>query len=843
MPAATSPVTRSPKRTRRADREIRTSQRLRRLLIGVALLLVVALVAGVVAVWQRNRADDSAAAAQGAERAAEAERDQARIDRLVAESERELDSHLDLALLLAAEARRRDDTIETRGALLTALTHNLTSERLRPGASPSTGGMIQHTNSSFLGFLAGPRRLQYEADISADGRIVASVGRDTANTGGLTLVYDTTSRAEVGRIESDQPIWGVDVSPDGAFVLARDDESLYLFDTVQQTTTRLAVEVPAGDVFINALIQPGTTRVLSFTDQGTSQLWDWESEAPVATTLPPAQVTKAAFLPDGSLVVDQPDAAILVWDVDAGRAQRAVDLEAPPSAIGATAITADGARLVGVEPAGRTYVWDLGTGRLVGEPATRPGTGRAIAASPTDASTIAIGSGGGGISLYDLDSEQVIGDRLYGHGSGIRDLTYSADGRYLVSVADDGLIGLWGDNDAAGLIAQPVAPDAHNIAYSADGRHALVRNSFTSRYEVRDAETLDEPGVVIQAPAGAPDRIGFGQLSADGSTVLAVTDEQPAGRLFASDAETGRPIWTLADADFVPGPPNVSPDGRVAVAVDFDFLRLRAWDITTGRRIGDVTIADVPDVPDGEAFAGVPQFSPDGKHLDVPANLGVVRFRVDDLEPVAYVSVPGPFVVSQIESVPESDDVIAVGNGRRARPSRHGDVEGGRGRSLGRPVDARVGRREPRRFARCRVPRVLVPARVVRRAHAPARRQAVPRRRLHLRPDVHERQPIPRGQRALLRAQPLGHRSRRSGKTRRARRRAATSRPPSGTRSSAPTCPTRRRAPAGRAPMTRDRRSDPDAATALQPRCIRFATGLPHRDGIEANHEPSGRQS
>ena len=185
----------------RADREIRTSQRLRRLLIGVALLLVVALVAGVVAVWQRNRADDSAAAAQGAERAAEAERDQARIDRLVAESERELDSHLDLALLLAAEARRRDDSTETRGALLTALTHNLTSERLRPGASPSTGGAIQHTNSSFLGFLAGPRRhLQFDVDVSDDGRIVASVGpRPRARPGqivtavGLVLVFDTTT--------------------------------------------------------------------------------------------------------------------------------------------------------------------------------------------------------------------------------------------------------------------------------------------------------------------------------------------------------------------------------------------------------------------------------------------------------------------------------------------------------------------------------------------------------------------------------------------------------------------------------------------------------------------------
>ena len=230
----------------RGDREVRTSQRLRRLLVGVALLLVIALVAGVVAVWQRNRADDSAAAAQGAERVAEAERDEARIDRLVAESERELDSHLDLALLLAAEARRRDDTIETRGALLTALTDNLTSERLRPGASPfdwrrdPTHQLVVPRVPRRSPSSAVRRRYQRRRTHRRDR------GPRHANTGGLTLVYDTTSRAEMGRIESDQPIWGVDVSPDGAFVLARDDDSLYLFDTAQQTTTRLAVEVPAA---------------------------------------------------------------------------------------------------------------------------------------------------------------------------------------------------------------------------------------------------------------------------------------------------------------------------------------------------------------------------------------------------------------------------------------------------------------------------------------------------------------------------------------------------------------------------------------------------------------------
>ena len=71
----------------------------------------------------------------------------------------------------------------------------------------------------------------------------------------------------------------------------------------------------------------------------------------------------------------------------------------------------------------------------------------------------------------------------------------------------------------------------------------------------------------------------------------------------------------------------------------------------------------MPGPNDSEAFNGVAQFSPDGKHIDVPTNLGVARFRADDLEPVSYVRTPGPFVVSQIESIPETDDVIAVGNG------------------------------------------------------------------------------------------------------------------------------------------------------------------------------------
>jgi hypothetical protein len=95
----------------------RTNRRLRLLVGGVAGLLVIALVAGLLAWRQQRRAEETAATEQ--------------VGRLVAESERLLDSQLDRALLLAVEARRRDDTPATRGALLTALTDNLSSERVQ----------------------------------------------------------------------------------------------------------------------------------------------------------------------------------------------------------------------------------------------------------------------------------------------------------------------------------------------------------------------------------------------------------------------------------------------------------------------------------------------------------------------------------------------------------------------------------------------------------------------------------------------------------------------------------------------------------------------------------------
>ena len=79
------------------------------LLAGVVVLLALALVAGAVALVQRGHARHTATVAQAG--------------RLAAQSREVVAKHPDLGLLLALEAGRLDDSVDSRGALLGALEH------------------------------------------------------------------------------------------------------------------------------------------------------------------------------------------------------------------------------------------------------------------------------------------------------------------------------------------------------------------------------------------------------------------------------------------------------------------------------------------------------------------------------------------------------------------------------------------------------------------------------------------------------------------------------------------------------------------------------------------------
>ena len=197
----------------------RQHRRLRGLLIGALVFLVVALIAGVLAVGQANRADQNAAQAEQAAVSADARRVGARS---------QLTDDISLSLLLATAGARLDDSPETRANLATALSKRPMLVR----SGPSEGGYLELM------------------DVSRDGRLIAS--SDGQNRMHL---YDAATNRLLRSYNADRPVPGdawhlTAFSPDSgqlAVILEgwRSREPVRLLDTdTMKPTTKL--ELPGN---------------------------------------------------------------------------------------------------------------------------------------------------------------------------------------------------------------------------------------------------------------------------------------------------------------------------------------------------------------------------------------------------------------------------------------------------------------------------------------------------------------------------------------------------------------------------------------------------------------------
>src|SRR5262249_9521897 len=168
---------------RRAQTQLRQNRRLRRLLVAIGVVLVVALVFGAFAVTQRDRANQQRNRAQAATVAAQ-------LDRAVADVPGLLPRNRTLALLLAAQAQQLRPEADARGALVERV---VWEPRLR------------------FTLWSGHDAYAWMAAYPDDRRIVA-LGR----TGGD--VWDVVARRRVGSFSVPPDAGGVAVSPDGRLI-------------------------------------------------------------------------------------------------------------------------------------------------------------------------------------------------------------------------------------------------------------------------------------------------------------------------------------------------------------------------------------------------------------------------------------------------------------------------------------------------------------------------------------------------------------------------------------------------------------------------------------------------
>jgi WD40 repeat protein/DNA-binding SARP family transcriptional activator len=271
-------------------------RRLRIVLTGAAVLLVLALAAGGLAAVQSGRAQDSAAAAR---RAA----DSARHSALSADARRvgaraQLTDDISLSLLLAAAGARLDESPETRVDLLTALAKRPTLVR----SAPPAGGYLE------------------AMEVSPDGRWIASSDDRNrmhlydAATNRLLRSYDAGPPAEDGQAFTIGAF-----SPDSSqlavtLTVGDSTEPVRLLDPkTMQATRRLAypgrpavgvgLQFSADGRYLAATVLEGYDASQGAQNGGYAVVWDLRSPSTPPVRIPISNIRQGlALSPDGETV-------------------------------------------------------------------------------------------------------------------------------------------------------------------------------------------------------------------------------------------------------------------------------------------------------------------------------------------------------------------------------------------------------------------------------------------------------------------------------------------------------------------------------------------------------------
>jgi WD40 repeat protein/class 3 adenylate cyclase len=570
------------------------NRRLRVMLGGAVAALGVAIVAGVLALNQRNTARATALTADA--------------QRLGAEALTE--DRIDRSLLLARAGVGLEETARTRSNLLSAL--------LR--APRAAIGLVRGTADSEI----------YTAARSPDGRMLA-----IGDAPGVVTTFDTSSRRKLGeyRIGSgigDGLVQTVAFSPDGRTLavtglsnLPQLDLALDLLDarTLQRSSR---IELPSfpelGELVVatpwlspdgrNALVLLGNPdgparSVLLRIDRRTGDIVGR-----------PLRVGAAALdlLPtrDGRVLVPSPDDdETLEIDAESMRVARR-------HAVGgfAGALSPDSGALAVGSRDGSIRLLDMRSGE-VRRFARGHRSGVVDMAFTADGRSLVSSDFDGGVVVWNVERGQT-SEELSTHRGPVWSLVISPDGRTLYSAGNDGRLMLWDLAGTRRLVRSfalgrsfPEDQTPRGLAVSPDGK-VLALTHGDGTVDLFDATTLRRRGSV-QAIRG----VAFATAFSPDGRLLAVGGEE--GRIKLWNARTLKHAGSLTGLNGTVQTVAFSPDGKSLAAAEViaDRPSLRVWNVPRHAVAFDV------DAPEVTALA----FSPDGRMIALAALDGGTEIR------------------------------------------------------------------------------------------------------------------------------------------------------------------------------------------------------------------------
>ncbi|MEV4493838.1 trypsin-like peptidase domain-containing protein [Micromonospora coxensis] len=572
----------------------RNNRRLRRGVVALAFLLVAAVVAGGLAVWQQRVAD-------GQRHRAEQQRAVA-LSRLYSSESltaRGADPHR--SLLLAIAAWQAAPTEESRGAVLSA------------------------QSLPYRGVLGPVGTRLFDTALSPDGTLAA-----LAATDGSVTLWDTESHRQVAELTgTDGGLPIVEFSPDGSILgtahsTERAEHRLRLWDV----RTRTLIRSLPGDALSMTFSQDGTSLATASRNEPTIVLWEVASGRRVRSYDKGGAAFGVAFSPDGSLLAaGGGDNSVQVWQTVTGR--RVAVLAGHEKYVTSTDFSPNGQLLASGSADGTVRLWDVRNGRAAGVPILRPPGGNEFIKeaefSPDGRHVIAGLSRSKSVQWWRVvDGASV--RSFVGHTEGVVSVGFSRDGHAVLSGSLDRSAILW--RAQTNVLDQSHAPTT--VAFSPDRRLlAFPRGKVVTLWDMTTRSVVRELNTgVINSLSFRPDSAQLATAGADGTV-----------RLWnVATGQSGRP-GAIGDG-MVPYSVRYSPDGRAVVAHggpsresidsgDPEVVRFRLirWDLSNPDSPAVRVTYEPEDVTRDPYPGGQIAFSPDGTLIAVPLSNGTIELR------------------------------------------------------------------------------------------------------------------------------------------------------------------------------------------------------------------------
>lgn len=427
---------------------------------------------------------------------------------------------------------------------------------------------------------------------SPDGRAVLRVSGRRVRVAGLV-----PGDGWAERLDHDDEVLAAAFSADGTIVVTGSrDGRARLWDARHGSPWAGLRPLPHGAPVIDVALDAQRRRVATLGGDGRVRLWSAETGRPLGRPIVTGGASRQLrFSPEGERLVGLGPTRVQVWRVADGALLHG--WTAAFDSADAADVSVDGRRVLSVAPGEGAQVWDLASGRPIGQPMRHDG-GVTEARFSADGRRVMTVGAEGSTRVWDAETGAPAGDPLRACGE-VRDAQFSPDGRRVLTAADDGSVQLWSADDGRPDGRQaPLDQPLRRVRFAPDGREFVIatEDGTVQRWSV---EPRGPVGVPLRHPAPvrslAYDEPGARLITVDDARTVRLWDVQ-SGRLLIDPITHDKAVQTAL----------FSPDGQRMLSVAED-----------GTRVFDIAGAERP-VPrrelDGKTLA---LFSPDGRQLVV----------------------------------------------------------------------------------------------------------------------------------------------------------------------------------------------------------------------------------